>query len=114
MNSDRLYTEENFQTWAKRTRKLDVEFARKLMRDRPDLRMKELLDGRREEMRWAITVTSAARLLGVNVKTLRKILEDPYLIHLETIKPLASGHAYLWLEDVLEFSKRMTEKHADK
>lgn len=104
-----LFSAEDYQEWTQRLREKDATFANKIMKSRSDLRIKQLLDGRREEMRYAITVASAARLLGIDPKTLRKKLEDPYNVHLEQIRPLKKGHRYLWLEDVLEYSKKMTE-----
>jgi len=111
MKSNRdIYTPEDYSEWMARTKSKDQEFAQKIIEERPELRIKELLDGRREEPRWAITINSAARLLGINVKTLRRLLEDDFDTSFEQVRPTINGHKYLWLDDVLNYARKMIEQ----
>ena len=109
MTGTELFSARHYAEWTRQLKEKDKDFASKIKRERPDLTIKQMLDGRREEMRYAISVESAARLLGFNAKTLRRLVDDPYNLHLETISPnrAKGGHRYLWLEDVLEYSKRI-------
>jgi len=107
--ADEIFSEADYAEWTTRLREKDSEFASKIKKLRPDLKIKQMLDGRRREMRYAISVRSTAKLLGIDQRTLKKILEDQFQFELEPFQPLAgSGHRYLWLEDVLEYSKKMS------
>ena len=113
MSVHEIFNEESWREWAAATAKRDVEFARKIRKDHPNLRLKEMLDGRREEIRWAVSVNSGAKILGLDVKTLRKIIREPFQSHFSPIKASPNGHSYIWLEDILNFSKVMIERSED-
>jgi|GEM_PF-3184338 len=101
---------ESKEAWTHRQKDEDTNFAKKIMAEQPQLRIKQMLDARRKQSRWAISFHSAAKLLGIDPATLKKIVEDPYRVSLEQIRPLGNrGHRYIWLSDVLSYARHMSE-----
>lgn len=103
-------TMETEQAWTSRKAREEDDLAKNISDDDPTLRLKRILDPRRHSLRWAIQLRSAARIIGIDIKTLKNILTDPFRIHLETVRPQGNtGHRYLWLGDVIEYAKHMAE-----
>jgi len=110
-----LSTRVSDRQWTELQSKKDNSFAAEIGRSHPHLRLKKVLDPRRECQRWAVSVKGAAELLGMDRKTLLNIISNPWSASFEVICPTKASpnsqkvHKFVWLSELFDYAKKMSE-----